>query len=71
MIMLEADHVMSQLWPGKYRSLNYSITTFEDSVEYECKVYVDKLGYHTGKTFEEAIKKLVLHEEVVNGTLCK
>ena len=55
----EADARLAELFPGRYRSVGYKLTTFDDGeMQTECGVYVDGENWHTAPTFQGAIDLL-------------
>ena len=55
----EADKKLAELFPGKHRTIEYSLTTHSDGeIKQECSVYVDGKSWVYGSTFQEAIDKL-------------
>jgi len=55
----EADRILADLFPGRYRSVGYKIATFDDGdTMTECSVYVDGRTVYHAPTFRGAIDLL-------------
>lgn len=61
----EADKIVANLFPGKYRSVSYKLSTFDDGeTRTECAVYVEGGAWFYAQTFRAAIEQLTkTHED--------
>jgi len=59
MTFKEAEREVHQLTEGKYHSITYNRTTFDDGGKVQtCRVYCDKYGGFNSNTFDAAINLL-------------
>ncbi len=58
MNLIEADKIVAQAHPNEYRTVRFALTTDGERRETRCEVYVNKLGFFDGHTWQEAIDKM-------------
>lgn len=59
MTFKQAYEKLHKIADGKYNSLQYKFTTYEDgNIDIECCVYIDGYSHYSGVTWEQAFEKL-------------
>lgn len=56
---IETDEALEILFPGKYRTVGYSITTYHtEETDVKCRCYVAGYDLHIANTFKESLDAL-------------
>lgn len=59
----QAAEKLEKIADGRYHSLSYDLTTLSEKFgkgrkEQNCKIYIDRLSWHCGTTWDDAFERL-------------